>query len=122
MWAQVVPAFQLSSRFAAALPSVYGGATQAGITAYDLYKPAIELYKAGQGKTAQAGQIIADMGITADPRAQGVIAILALAINVVVMAFIIQRSIKMGRNPYSNCVWEGTKDFEEAMERAELSA
>ena len=122
MWAQVVPAFQLSSRFAAALPSVYGGATQAGITAYDLYKPAIELYKAGQGKTAQAGQIIADMGITADPRAQGVIAILALAINVVVMAFIIQRSIKMGRNPYSNCVWEGTKDFEEAMARAEQPA
>ena len=61
------------------------------------------------------------MGITADPRAQGVIAILALAINVVVMAFIIQRSIKMGRNPYSNCVWEGTKDFEEAMARADVA-
>ena len=119
MWAQVVPAFQLSSKFAAALPSVYGGATLAGVTAYDLYKPAIELYKSGAGKTAQAGQIIADMGITADPRMQGVIAIAALVINVVVMAFIIQRSIKMGKNPYSNCVWEGTKDFEEAMARAE---
>ncbi|MBQ5441491.1 MAG: hypothetical protein IIU36_04410 [Firmicutes bacterium] len=121
MWAQVVPAFQLSSRFAAALPSVYGGATANGITAYDLYTPAIELYKSGMGKTEQAGQIIADMGITADPRAQGVLAIAALAINVVVMAFIIQRSIKMGKNPYSNCVWEGTKDFEEAMERAEAA-
>ena len=121
MWAQVVPAFQLSSRFAAVLPSVYGGATEAGVTAYDLYKPAIELYKSGQGKTAQAGQIIADMGITADPRAQGVIAILAIVINAVVLAFIIQRSIKMGKNPYSNCVWEGTKDFEEAMARAEVA-
>ncbi|MBQ4467687.1 MAG: hypothetical protein II918_05660 [Firmicutes bacterium] len=118
MWAQVVPAFQLSSRFAAALPSVYGGATANGITAYDLYTPAIELFKSGQGKTEMAGQIIADMGITADPRAQGVLAVAALAINVVVMAFIIQRSIKMGKNPYSNCVWEGTKDFEEAMARA----
>ena len=121
MWAQVVPAFQLSSRFAAALPSVYGGATANGITAYDLYTPAIELYKSGMGKTEQAGQIIADMGITADPRAQGVIALAALAINVVVMAFIIQRSIKMGKNPYSNCVWEGTKDFEEAMARTEAA-
>ena len=121
MWAQVVPAFQLSSRFAAALPSVYGGATANGITAYDLYAPAIELYKSGMGKTEQAGQIIADMGITADPRAQGVLAIAALTINVVVMAFIIQRSIKMGKNPYSNCVWEGTRDFEEAMERAEAA-
>ena len=121
MWAQVVPAFQLSSRFAAALPSVYGGATANGITAYDLYTPAIELYKSGMGKTEQAGQIIADMGITADPRAQGVIAIAALVINVVVMAFIIQRSVKMGKNPYSNCVWEGTKDFEEAMARTEAA-
>ena len=121
MWAQVVPAFQLSSRFAAALPSVYGGATANGITAYDLYTPAIELYKSGMGKTEQAGQIIADMGITADPRAQGVIAIAALAINVVVMAFIIQRSVKMGKNPYSNCVREGTKDFEEAMARTEAA-
>ncbi|MCR4710031.1 MAG: DUF5692 family protein [Clostridiales bacterium] len=118
MWAQVVPAFQLSSRFAAALPSVYGGATANGITAYDLYTPAIELFKSGQGKSEMAGQIIADMGITADPRAQGVLAIAALAINVVVMAFIIQRSLKMHKNPYSNCVWEGTKDFEEAMARA----
>ena len=120
MWAQVVPAFQLSSRFAAVLPSVYGGAAANGITAYDLYTPAIELFKSGNGKTAQAGQIIADMGITADPRAQGVIAVMALAINVVVMAFIIQRAVRMGKNPYSNCVWEGTKDFEEAMARAEV--
>ena len=118
MWAQVVPAFQLSSRFAAALPSVYGNATALNITTMDLYDKAITLYNSGAGKTAQAGQIISDMGIVADPRMQGVIAVAAIAINVVVMAFIIQRSIKMGKNPYSNNVWEGTRDFEEAMARA----
>ena len=118
MWAQVVPAFQLSSRFAAALPSVYGNATALGITTMDLYDKAITLYNSGAGKTAQAGQIISDMGIVADPRAQGVVAVAAIVINVVVMAFIIQRSIRMGKNPYSNDVWAGTKDYEEAMARA----
>ena len=73
MWAQVVPGFQLSSKFAAALPSVYGGATANGITAMDLYEKAIALYNAGAGKTAEAGEIISQMGITADPRAQGVV-------------------------------------------------
>ena len=119
MWAQVVPAFQLSSRFAAALPSVYGGATANGITTMDLYDKAITLFNAGAGKTAQAGEIVSSMGITADPRAQGVIAVLAIAANVICMAVIIKRSIAMGKNPYSNDVWAGTKDYEEAMARAE---
>ena len=118
MWAQVVPAFQLSSRFAAALPSVYGGATELGITTMDLYEKAIALYNAGAGKTAQAGQSSADMGITADPRAQGVIAMLSIAANVSCIAVSIKRSIAMGKNPYSNDVWAGTKDYEEAMARA----
>ena len=122
MWAQVVPAFQLSSKFAAALPSVYGNATKLGITTMDLYEKAIALYNAGGGKTAEAGQIIADMGIVADPRAQGVVAIMSIVANVVCISFIIQRSIKMGKNPYSNDVWAGTKDYEEAMERARLEA
>ncbi|MCR4746931.1 MAG: DUF5692 family protein [Clostridiales bacterium] len=121
MWAQVVPMFQLSSRFAAALPSVYGGATEAGVTTMDLYSKAIALYNAGQGKTAEAGKIIADMGITADPRMQGFVAIMAIAINVVCMTVIITRSLKAGKNPYSNNVFEGTKDFEEAMARAEVA-
>ncbi len=121
MWAQVVPAFQLSSRFAAALPSVYGGATANGITTMDLYDKAIALYNSGAGKTAQAGQIISDMGITADPRAQGVVAMLAIAANVICIAVIIKRSIEMGKNPYSNDVWAGTKDYEEAMARAEVA-
>ena len=120
MWAQVVPAFQLSSRFVAALPSVYGGATASGITTMELYDKAIGLYNAGMGKTAEAGQIIADMGIVADPRAQGVVAILAIVANVVCISVIIKRSIAMGKNPYSNDVFAGTKDYEEAMARAEL--
>ena len=121
MWAQVVPAFQLSSRFAASLPSVYGGATAKGITTMDLYDKAIALYNSGAGKTAQAGQIISDMGITADPRAQGVVAVLAIAANVICIAVIIKRAKAMGKNPYSNEVFKGTKDFEEAMARAEVA-
>ena len=35
------------------------------------------------------------------------------------IAVIIKRSIEMGKNPYSNDVWAGTKDYEEAMQRAE---
>jgi hypothetical protein len=48
---------------------------------------------------------------------QGFVAVLAIAINVVVIAAIIKRSIKNGQNPYSNEVWVGTKDYEEAMAR-----
>ncbi|WP_026487703.1 DUF5692 family protein [Butyrivibrio sp. XBB1001] len=119
MWAQVVPAFQLSSKFAAALPSVYGGATANGITTMDLYAKAIELYNNGQGKTAAANEAIAAMGITADPRMQGFVAILAIAINVICIAEIIKRSVKLGKNPYANEVFADTKDFKLAMERAE---
>ena len=120
MWAQVVPLFQLSGRFAAALPTVYGGATEAGVTTMALYEKAIGLYNSGAGKTAEAGKIIESMGITADPRAQGVVAVLAIAINVVCMAVIIKKSIAMGKNPYSNEVFKGTRDFEEAMARTEI--
>ncbi|WP_044912803.1 DUF5692 family protein [Butyrivibrio sp. WCE2006] len=119
MWAQVVPGFQLSSKFAAALPSVYGGATENGITTMDLYAKAIDLYNSGAGKSSQAGEIIASMGITADPRMQGFVAVLAIAINVICIAEIIKRSVKLGKNPYANEVFGDTKDFKLAMERAE---
>ena len=62
------------------------------------------------------------MGITADPRAQGVVAILAIVANVICIAVIIKRSIAMGKNPYSNEVFVGTKDYEEAMARASVEA
>ena len=119
MWAQVVPTFQLVGRFQAALPSVYGGATEAGVNTAMLYEKAIALFNAGQGKTVAANEAIASLGITANPTAQGVVAILAIAINVICMTEIIRRSIKMGKNPYSNNVFVGTKDFDLAMERAE---
>ena len=116
MFAQVVPTFQLKAPFSV-LPSVYGGAAN-DLTAHDLYVSAMEVYSAGQGKTAEAGKAIAEFGITANPTAQGFVAMLAIVANVICIAVIIKRSIEMGKNPYSNDVWAGTKDYEEAMARA----
>lgn len=118
MFAQAVPTFQISKKFSV-MPSVYGGASAAGVKACDLYKDAVELFQAGAGKTAKAGEIISSYGITANPTAQGVVAFLAVVANVICIAVIIKRSIEMGKNPYSNDVWAGTKDYEEAMQRAE---
>ena len=115
MFAQVVPTFQLSKTFSV-LPSVYSGAN--GRSALDLYDAAINLFNQGQGKTAAAGEYLSSIGITADATMQGVVAVLALAANVICIAVIIKRSIKMKKNPYSNNVWTGTKDFDEAMDRA----
>ena len=66
------------------------------------------------------GRIIESMGITADPRMQGFVAMMALAINVLCIAVIIRNSIRIGGNPYSNEVFKGTRDYNEAMERAEI--
>ena len=120
MWAQTIPLFQLSGRFAAVLPTIYGGAVKAGVTTMDLYTKAIGLYSAGQGKTAAAGEAIAAMGITADPRMQGFVSIMAFAVNVLCISVIIRRAIQIGGNPYSNPVFKGTKDYEEAIARAEV--
>lgn len=95
MFAQVVPAFQDYSKFSV-LPSVYG-----------------DTYDA-------VGYMDASIRpITAHPQAQGVIAVASITVNVVVLAFIIKRSIELKRNPYKNEIWMGTKDYEEAMARAE---
>ena len=121
MWAQVVPLFQLNGKFAAVLPSLYSGATVDGVqkvTTMQLYEKAIELFQNGQGKTEAAGRAIADLGITADPRMQGFISVIALGVNVLCMAVIIKRALMLKKNPYSNPVFEGTKDYEEAMARA----
>lgn len=101
------------------MPSVYGGARELGIKACDLYDKAIELYAAGAGKTAAANEYMASVGITANPTAQGVVAFLAVFANIICIAVIIKRSIEMGKNPYSNDVWVGTRDYEEAMARRE---
>ncbi|MBO4679603.1 MAG: hypothetical protein J5626_08030 [Lachnospiraceae bacterium] len=103
MFAQVFPLFQLTQPFAV-LPSIYGGAVEAGITTMDLTK-----IKTVQELTAA--------GITANPTAQGVVAILALVANVVCLGVIIKRSCKYKKNPYKNEIFFGTKDFEEAMAR-----
>jgi hypothetical protein len=49
---------------------------------------------------------------------QGFISVLALGVNLLCMAVIIKRAILLKKNPYSNPVFEGTKDYEEAMARA----
>ena len=119
MFAQVVP-FQLTTPFSV-LPSVYGGAPQDGTGAQALYDASMAIYNnpaiANNGPEVQ--QAIAKMGITAEPKAQGVIAVLALAINVLVLAAICKKAFATKTNPYKNEIWKGTKDFDEAMARAE---
>ena len=65
MFAQVLPLFQLSNTFSV-LPSLYGGATKAGVKALDLYNAAITCHTTG----ASAGDAIANFGITANPRSE----------------------------------------------------
>jgi len=114
MFAQCVPLFQLSKTFSV-MPTVYGGATEAGYSALDLYDSAINVYNNG----GDAAKAISDLGITANPTAQGVIAMAAIVINVVVFTAILKRAIEQKKNPYTNEIWTGTKDFELAMARRE---
>ncbi|KAG4090709.1 hypothetical protein H8356DRAFT_1712092 [Neocallimastix lanati (nom. inval.)] len=55
----------------------------------------------------------------ADPSAQGIIAALSFVINVCVICTIIKRSIIAKHDPYRKEIFVGTKDFDEAMARAE---
>lgn len=54
----------------------------------------------------------------ADPVAMGVIAIIALAVNVIVLGIIIKRAKQLGINPYTHEVFVGTKDYDEAYARS----
>lgn len=114
MFAQVLPLFQLSNTFSV-LPSLYGGATKAGVKALDLYNAAITCHTTG----ASAGDAIANFGITANPTAQGVVAMLAIIANVICISVIIKRSIKQKKCPYTKEIWVGTRDYEQAMSRVE---
>lgn len=105
MFAQVFPLFQINSKFSV-LPALYQGAAKAGINAFDM-------------TTINSAAELTAKGITANPVPQGVVAMLALIANVVAFAVIIKRSVKAKKNPYTNEIFVGTKDFEEAMERAE---
>ena len=114
MFAQALPLFQLSNTFSV-LPSLYGGATKAGVKALDLYNAAITCHATG----ASAGDAIANFGIIANPTAQGVVAMLAIIANVVCISVIIKRSIEQKKCPYTKEIWVGTRDYEQAMSRAE---
>lgn len=106
LFAQLFPLFQISGTFATALPV--------------LYAPVVEATGAVNG--LQLGQVSADVigKIAPNYAAMGTVSVLALIANVVCLAVIIKRSLKMGINPYKQDVWVGTKDYEEALERADV--
>lgn len=90
MFAQIFPLFQDQGKFAV-LPVMY---------ADGFMNPAVR-------PTAVA------------PQAMGFIAVLSVLVNLAVFASIIKRAKKNNINPYKQEVWTGTRDFEEAMSRAE---
>lgn len=55
---------------------------------------------------------------SADPRMQGIIAVIALAANVLVFAAIIKRSVQLKKNPYKNEIFTHQKDYKLALARA----
>lgn len=54
---------------------------------------------------------------SADPRMQGIIAVIALAANVLVFAAIIKRSVQLKKNPYKNEIFTHQKDYKLALAR-----
>lgn len=57
---------------------------------------------------------------SANPTMQGVIAVIALAANVICLAAIIKRAKQQKKNPYKNEIFTDQKDYKEAMARAEV--
>ena len=90
MFAQVFPLFQDQSKFAV-LPVLYADGTMDKLT----HPSAV------------------------NPTMQGVVAVLAIVANVICIFAIAKRAKAQGINPYKQEVFKGTKDFEEAMSRAE---
>ena len=101
MFAQVLPLFQISGVFSV-IPSLYKNVTGA--------KTGLDLASIDSATMST---------ITPNTTAMGVCAILALAANVVCLSVIIKRAIEQKKNPYKEEIFAGTKDFVEAMERAE---
>lgn len=120
MFAQVVN-FQLTKPFSV-IPSLYAGAPQDGSAAGVMYTEAMRLYGEGHISGAEVDSAIQSMGITADPKMQGIIAVLALAVNVCVFAAILKKAKATKTNPYTHDIWVGTKDHTEALERAVVEA
>ena len=91
MFAQVFPLFQDASRFSV-IPALYSdGFMDAAV------RPT-----------------------SANPTMQGVIAVIALAANVICLAAIIKRAKQQKKNPYKNEIFTDQKDYKEAMARAEV--
>lgn len=104
MFAQVVPMFQNHSIFTV-LPSLYVDPSKFGATFGGKMNPELVLTAAD-----------------ANPKAQAIIAVAAILINVIVICNIIKKAKAQGINPYKQEVFKGTRDFEEAMARAEEAA
>ncbi len=104
MFAQVFPSFQNNSRFTT-LPSIYANPEK--------IMEGIRMMNNGK-MDPNAALTAAD----ANPTAQGVVAIAAIAVNVLVLTAIIKRSKEQKKNPYKNEIFSDTRDFKLAMERA----
>ena len=91
MFAQVFPLFQDASRFSV-IPALYS----------DRFMDA------------------AVRPTSANPTMQGVIAVIALAANVICLAAIIKRAKQQKKNPYKNEIFTDQKDYKEAMARVEV--
>lgn len=93
MFAQVFPLFQDNSRFTT-VSSVYGEG----------------------GSAAAMGSVMPTM---ANPTVQGVISVISFAVNVFVFAYILKRAAVQKKNPWKNEIFTDTRDYKEAMSRAE---
>ena len=54
-----------------------------------------------------------------NPQINLIVSVIALVANILALGYIIYRSKKLGVNPYKHEVFRGTRDFEQAMARAE---
>jgi len=99
MFAQVFPLFQVDGIFST-LPVLYKYTGAA--TGMELSKLTLEQMNA-------AG---------AYPVAQGVMSILAVVANVICISVIIKRAVEQKKNPYKNEIFAGTRDYDQAMDRA----
>ncbi len=95
MFAQVFPLFQVSGRFSV-LPTLYGPGYADGMALTNSTQPAF-----------------------ADPRAQGIVALIALGANVICLTAIIKRAVEQKKNPYKEEIFTDQEDFQIAMARAE---
>lgn len=78
------------------------------------FTTATSVYGEG-GITAAMGS---SMPTSADPMAQGFIAVISIVVNVFIFAYILKRAKAQKKNPWKNEIFTDTKDYIEAMDRA----